>query len=400
LTNINISFSLDGCLFWSTFMITIGSEEELQTICAKSGALVEHVHLPRRGECIKAGTLTTEIHRCVIELQTRVCGHPDEVVASLAALRQVAMRRTAPQFQRICASGVHPFSSWEDQPLFENQVAHPHYAHLLDEYGDVARGALSFGMHVHLGFPDEEHRLPIMNALRHILPEILALSVSSPFFAGRDTGLQSWRHSLLGRYPRMGVPDIWDSENAYFSHLERLKATGCLPPGMGLWEDLRLHHRYGTLEVRIADAISCLERIWLIVALLHCEAITLALKARSGNLPEFWPRPLIEENKWRVRRHGLDARLINWSDNSVQPMSSRLLEWGERLAPAAASLGIEVALKEAIASILRRGTCADEQRKLRLQSKSWTDFALAMSSQTEDSAAASLARFGKAYDLA
>ena len=380
--------------------ITLGAEEELQIVCSKTGALSEHEHMELEKDWNHAGTMTTEIHRCVLELQTRICSHPDEVAAALGVLRSSAIDRAAAQGQRILATGVHPFSCWKTQSLFDNKDKYPHYAHLLDEYGDIARGALSFGMHVHLGLPDTSFRMPVMNSLRHVLPEILALSVSAPYFDGRDTGLQSWRHCLLGRYPRMGIPDTWENEDLYFAHVDKLRSTGCIEPTHGLWEDIRLHHRYKTIEVRIADTTPSLEWVWLIVALLQCEAQTLVNEIQGGQSLVFWPRNLIEENKWRVRRYGQDALLIDWSDSSIHAFKDRLPRWLARLAPVADRLGYYDELRSAIDHAIARGTCAQQQRVLRGRSKNWTDFALRMVDQTENSAIAARSRWGAGYGLA
>lgn len=379
--------------------INVGAEEELQTVCGETGALAPHAHGAVEPECQKAGTLTTEIHRCVIELQTRICQRPREVAVSLARLRQVALARCRPQGQRIVASGVHPFSAWEDQPLFECPKDHPHYASLLAEYADVARGALSFGLHVHLGL-NGRSRMPVMNRLRHVLPEILALSVSAPFFAGRDTGLQSWRHSILGRYPRMGIPEVWQSEGAYWEHVDRLRALGCIAPGQGLWEDLRLHHVYPTIEVRIADAVPCLRRVELIVGLLQCEALTIEAELDSGQAPAILPRMLLEENKWRARRHGLQAKLVDWEDDRVLEMPQRLEEWSRRLEPAAQELGYASDLQEGLERALREGAVAQQHRELRKQHPEWPAFVLAIADQTDLSAREVRAQWGVQYGLA
>jgi carboxylate-amine ligase len=344
-------------------IVTLGVEEELQTVDAQSGALIPHdVELAKRQLAGGTGGITSEIHKCAIELQTPVDTHPDQIATSLSILRIVARKQAEIQGQRIAAAGLHPFSQWQSQPVYEDPARFPHYAHLLEEYGDIARSAMSFGMHVHLGLPSETLRIPVMNALRSVLPEILALSVNSPFHEGRDTGLASWRHSVLGRYPRMGIPDIWTDEQAYFGHIEKLRHVGSLEPGQGMWDDLRLHHRYGTLEVRICDTVYSLDRVWLIVALLQCEAMTLAEQAASGSLPEPEPRAWIEENKWRARRHGMAAELVDWRRNEVVATDIRYDRWLARLKPAAIVLGLWPRLERAVQAALAEGTGADRQR--------------------------------------
>ena len=236
--------------------VTLGVEEELQVVDALTGALAPHdVELARKMLVGGTGGIASEIHKCAVELQTPVDSHPDKIVTSLSILRIVARKQAEIQGQRVVAAGLHPFSHWESQPIHEDAARYPHYAHLLHEYGEIARSAMSFGMHVHLGLPRADLRMQVMNALRSVLPEVLALSVNSPFHEARDTGLASWRHSVLGRYPRMGIPEAWPDEKVYFYHIEKLRHVGTLEPNQGMWDDLRLHHRYGTLEVRICDTV-------------------------------------------------------------------------------------------------------------------------------------------------
>ncbi|MGN6516496.1 MAG: carboxylate-amine ligase [Rhizomicrobium sp.] len=344
-------------------IVTLGVEEELQVVDAQTRALAAHdFALKKLNLADSAGGIGCEIHRCVVELQTPICSHPDDAMVSLSLLRGMMRKQAEEKGQTVMAAGLHPCSTWREQLLNENRERYPHYAHLLDEYGDIARSAMSFGLHIHLGLPDAKLRMPVMNALRNVLPEVLALSANSPFHEGRDTGLACWRHSVLGQYPRMGVPEAWPSEEAYFAHLDRLRRVGSLEPDQGMWDDLRLHHRYGTLEVRICDAVHSLERIWLIAALLQCEAMTLAMEAQRGRLREPVPRALIVENRWRARRYGLSASLVDWQRDEAVKTSERYARWVARLLPAAVELGIWPALELAVARALSQGSAADQQR--------------------------------------
>lgn len=363
--------------------ITVGAEEELQVVSSATGGLMPYLRGAQDDRPGPEGTTATEIHRCVIELQSRVSRDPDSLVAALARLRAGASRRAAVQGLRVVAAGLHPWSRWGDQPLHEET---PHYAHLLVEYGDVARRALSFGLHVHLGLPDPAARMPVMNRLRAVLPEILALTASSPYFEGRDTGLQTWRHSLLGCYPRMGIPEVWESEEAYWAHVNRLRQTGCLEADRGLWEDLRLHHRYGTLEVRIADAVPSLDRVRLVVGLLQAEAATLIREWHTERLAPAWPRSCIEENKWRVRRRGLSARVVDWSMDTETPLAARLYAWAERLEPVAVAAGWGKSLFHGVEQALSEGTSADAQRAWRQEGGSWRNLVLRLADSTDASA--------------
>jgi len=353
-------------------IVSLGVEDELQVVDALTGALAPF-DIARAVSALPEGPggITCEIHKCTVELQTPICTSPDAIAASLSSLREFARQQAARDGQSVLAAGLHPFSSWRSQTVYEDAESYPTYAWILNEYGDVARGALSFGLHVHLGLPDAKLRIPVLNGLRSVLPDVLALSASSPFHEGRDTGLASWRHSVLERYPRMGVPDAWPDEKTYFDHIERLRRLGSILPFQGMWDDLRLHHRYGTLEVRICDAVMSLERIWLIVALLQCEATVLAEEAARGNLPEPEPRLWIEENKWRARRHGLNASLVDWRRDEAVSTQARYDRWLTRLFPVAKKLGLWPRLEVAVAAALLKGTEADQQRRWRSEGGSF-----------------------------
>ncbi len=352
-------------------MITLGMEEEVQVVDA-GGELVPHDFTEGLADCASSeGAMDREIHRCVIELKTRICHNVPDLVAALGTLRAQARRKAAAQGQQILIAGVHPTARWQQQAM-HGGAAFPHYAALVEEYQDVARSAFSFGMHLHLGFAPGAPRMAIMNRLRHVLPEALALSASSPFFEGRDTGLHSWRHSLLDRYPRMGTPDVWDSEVAYEAHVQRLRRTGCIGPEQGLWQDLRLHHRYGTLEVRIMDTHPDLARIGLIATLLKWEAETLELELAQGRAGPPWPRACIDENKWRARRHALQARWIDWDRDEEVSTAQRFERWWSRLAPRAQHAAERHFWERELAAALDEGSFADHLRQqLRAEGGDW-----------------------------
>lgn len=311
-----------------------------------------------------AGTSSCEIHQCALEIQTPVCRSLDSLLDSVAKMRRVAAQRAHRDGHEVLSAGLHPFADWRTQQLRSNPETHPHYARLLDEYVDVARGAMSFGLHLHFGLSDPRTRIEVMNRLRERLPCVLALSASAPFAQGRDTGMQSWRHAMLDRYPRMGVPGTWKSEADYLTNLERLRRVGVLTADQGMWEDLRLHHRYSTLEVRICDSTPHLERVWLIAALLLCEVHTLDAEVRAGRDSLLLPAALIEENRWRARRHGTKADFIDWRRDELVSSVEHYARWLDRLTPAAASLGILPALSSRLSQALAAGTSADEQRAI------------------------------------
>ena len=363
-------------------MVTLGLEEEVQVVDAH-GELAPHDFTAgelagRAGE----GAMDREIHRCVIELKTRICHGVPDLLAALGGLRRQARQRAAQQGQRILIAGVHPTARWQDQAMHLGP-GFPHYTDLVAEYQDISRSAFSFGTHLHLGFAPGAPRMAVMNRLRHVLPEALALSASSPFSEGRDTGLASWRHSLLDRYPRMGTPDAWPSEAAYEAHVQRLRRTGCIRADQGLWQDLRLHHRYGTLEVRVMDTHPELARIGLIATLLKWEAETLEIELRHGRAGPPWDRAWIDENKWRARRYGLAARWIDWDREEVLDTDARFERWWSRLAPRAAHAAERQYWERELADALAQGSYADRMRQVAADGD-WAATLAWMIDQTED----------------
>jgi len=351
-------------------MITLGMEEEIQVI-DDHGQLVAHDYSEGLSEyATSEGLMDKEIHRCVIEVKTRICSGVSELLAALRTLRIQARRKAAAQGQQILIAGIHPTALWQKQPLHDD-ADHPHYSRLIDEYRDVARSAMSFGMHLHLGFAVDAPKMAIMNRLRHVLPEVLALSASSPFFEGRDTGLHSWRHSLLDRYPRMGTPDIWESEHDYWAHVRRLRQVGCLSEDQGLWQDMRLHHRYGTLEVRIMDTHPDLARIGLIATLLKWEAETLVQELSAGRQGPVWSRACIDENKWRARRHGLNTQWIEWDRDQVCSTTTHFERWWSRIAPRAANAAERMYWGRQLADALSQGTFSDVLRQQARRHANW-----------------------------
>lgn len=377
--------------------ITLGAEEELQVVDRQSGELVDHDKSDDGQEVRQGGTLTGEIHRCVIETQSVVCSDVSSLMQAMAGLRLRAFEQARPQGQTLVAAGVHPFSSWQHQRLYDCPTQHPHYAHLLHEYQDVARGALSFGLHLHLGLNDSPFKMHVMNGLREVLPEVLALSASAPFFEGRDTGLCSWRHSLLGRYPRMGIPEVWRTEDDYWDHLQALRNTRCVEMHHGMWEDMRLHHVYRTIEVRIADSTPCLTRVRLMACLLQAQALMLHWEAEQGVERSFWSKACVEENKWRVRRHGMQAKVIDWNRHLEISMPERLARWVEQLQPALASCGHLRWVSEAMPMIQRTGSYADEMLRMHREEgmSIGKDMVLSMAQRTHQEALAMMEHFAE-----
>ena len=245
--------------------LTIGIEEEFQ-IVDQSGELRAHIDTlmaaakPMLGEDVKA-----EMLQSVVEVGTKICQNIDEARAEIVRLRGALAGLLNPDGLRIISAGTHPFSHWQDQRITELE----RYKILEDEMQDVVRELLIFGMHVHVGIADRESRIEVMNEARYFLPHLLALSTSSPFWVRRKTGLKSYRSVIWSRFPRTGIPPDFGSWDDFANHVELLVKTNCIDNGKKIWWDLRPHWQYPTIEFRICDAMTRVDEVICMAALIQ-----------------------------------------------------------------------------------------------------------------------------------
>jgi carboxylate-amine ligase len=208
----------------------------------------------------------------------------------------------------IAAAGTHPFSKWEDQKI----TNHPRYHDVVEDMQDVARANLIFGLHVHIGLDSKEDTIHIMNALRYFLPHIFALSTSSPFWKGRKTGFKSYRTKIFDRFPRTGIPDHFNSYGEFESYVNLLIKTGCIDNAKRIWWDVRPHPFFNTLEVRICDIPLLVDETIAIAALIQAVVAKLYKLLKKNLGFRLYRRLLINENKWRAARYGLEGKMIDF----------------------------------------------------------------------------------------
>ena len=302
---------------------TLGIEEEFQMVDRQTGLLASHVHpilekgIPIFGDHIKA-----EMLQSVVELSTHVS-------PNVAALRLDLQQKTAALAQLLAEDGLllvragtHPIEHWSHQL----RTHHPRYEELAEEFQDVAQSILIFGLHVHVGIDDHEIAIPIMNQLRTWLPHMLAISTNSPFWVGRKTGLKSYRAIVWKRFPRSGIPPLFSSTAEFDHYTENLIRTGCIDNAKKIWWDIRPHPFFDTIEFRVFDMPPTTEDSIAIAAL--CQALVAKLIwLYKHNLQTcVLPTHLIEENKWRVARYGLDAPIVDFIQNRQLSMRQALHE--------------------------------------------------------------------------
>ena len=336
---------------------TIGVEEEFQIVDPESGELRSHVSnlveasSDRLGEQIKP-----ELHQSIVELGTKICGDVGELSHELRRIRGELVRAADRVNLQVAAAGTHPFSSWIDQVITPGE----RYKNIVEELQHLARSLLIFGMHVHVAVPDRTTMIDLMNMARYFLPHLLALSTSSPFWMGRDTGLKSFRTTVFRRFPRTGIPDYFSSWSEYEDYVNLLVHLHCIDNAKKIWWDVRPHPTFGTLEFRICDVATRVDEAIAIAALVQAVVVKLHHLYMRNMGFRIYPRALIEENKWRAARWGIEGKLIDFGKRTEVPM--RIL--GEELLAFVDDVVDDLGSREAIMpihSILREGTSAERQ---------------------------------------
>ena len=346
---------------------TIGIEEEFQIVDPVTRELRSRVNeMMAEGRMILGEQIKPEMHQSMVEVGTNICHNVQEARAEVVRLRRTIAELAHRKGLAIVAASTHPISHWADQRITE----HERYEALIEEMQQHARGLLIFGMHVHVGIDDPEVAIAIMNEARYMLPHILALSTSSPFWIKRNTGMKSYRSEVFKHFPRTGIPDHFRSSGEYQRYLDLLVKTGCIDNGKKIWWDVRPHPFFPTLEYRVCDICPRVDDTIAIAALI--QALTAKLyKLYKQNLGfRIYHRALIQENKWRAVRFGLDGKLIDFGKQAEVPVRDLIVELLEFVDDVVDELGSRKELQH-IHKILAEGSSAD--RQLRVYNESGGD---------------------------
>lgn len=301
---------------------TLGIEEEFQIIDPVTRELKSHIE-----EMLAAGAhlgdqLKPELHQSVVEVGTPVCASIKEARVAVLHLRRSLVEMAASSGVQIVAAGTHPISHWKDQDI----TARARYHDIVNEMEDLARANLVFGLHVHVGIEDRELQIQIMNGVRAFLPHLLALSVNSPFWCGRKTGVKSVRSTIFKRFPRTQIPEHVSSWTDYQKFVELLVRTGCIDDGKRIWWDIRPHAYFKTLEFRICDIPSRFEETIAIAALTQALVAKLCRLYQSNLCFRSYQRAVLMENKFRALRRGLDGKMIDFALEQELPTRTLLLQ--------------------------------------------------------------------------
>jgi len=337
---------------------TIGIEEEYLIVDPSTGDLVASPPQAFFDDCAACleGHVTNEFLQSQIEVGTGVHDDLDAAGEELAGLRRSVAEVAGAHGLAPIAASTHPFANWSAQ----HHTPKARYAAILREHRSVAQRLVICGMHVHVGIEDPELRIDIFNQLTYFLPHLLALSTSSPFWQGRDSGLRSYRLSVFDSLPRTGLPESFASYGEYERTIGTLVSAGIIEDATRLWWDLRPSVRFPTLEMRITDICTRIGDAVAIAALYRCLARMLYRLRRDNQRWRSYSHFLINENRWRAQRYGISEGLIDFGRQQVVPFEDLLGELVELIEPDAAHFGCQHLVEDAV-SILERGTSADRQ---------------------------------------
>ena len=339
---------------------TLGVEEEYLLVDRETRSLVidppDTLMAEAKERCGRQ--VTSELLRSQIEVGTKVCNNVQEAKEDLARLRRNVIDVANNHGLAPIAASTHPFSSWKEQKHTERD----RYDQLTHEMQGAARRLVICGMHVHVGIDNDELRIDLMNQMSYFLPHLLALSCSSPFWLGQDTGLKSYRLTIFDALPRTGVPERFASWAEYERHVSILTDAGLIDDSTRIWWDLRPSGRFPTLETRIMDVCTRLDDTIALAALLQCiMRMLFRLRTRNQRWRLYTPM-LIRENRWRAMRYSFDEGLIDLARGRVVPFEDLMDELCSLISEDAKALGCEKEIK-GIHNILSRGTSAHRQLK-------------------------------------
>jgi carboxylate-amine ligase len=338
---------------------TLGVEEEFQIVHPETRELRSYVSKlleEGRSNALLRERVRPEMHQSVVETGTGICRDIRQARSEITELRGALRELARKNGLAIVAAGTHPFSDWRKQEITDGD----RYKNLVEDLQDVARANLIWGLHVHVGIKDRDTAMALANQVRYFLPHLLALSTSSPFWLGRNSGLKSIRSEIFKRFPRTGIPGTFRSYAAFQSYVDVLVKTGCIDNGKKIWWDVRAHPFFDTVEIRVCDMTTRIDDSVALAALIQALMGKLYLLYRRNLAFREYPRVFIEENKWRAVRYGLDGQLVDFGKQEQVPARELVGELLEFVAETADIFGSHDDL-DGIRRILREGSSADRQ---------------------------------------
>jgi glutamate---cysteine ligase / carboxylate-amine ligase len=337
---------------------TIGIEEEYLLVDQDTRDLVQEKPpaLFKKLEESLRGQVSPEFLRSQIEIGTRVCKSVQEARDELVHLRATVGRLAGEFGLAPIAASTHPFAHWQQQQHTDKE----RYNMLARDLQQVGRRLVICGMHVHVAIEDEDLRIDLLGQAPYFLPHLLALSTSSPFWEGTQTGLKSYRLAVFDELPRTGIPHQFSSWSEYQRTVDLLVNAGLIEDASKLWWDMRPSARFPTLEMRITDVCPLVEDGIAIAALFRCILRMLYRLRRQNQRWRHYAPFLVRENRWRAQRYGIEKGMVDFGKGEVVPFSTLLDELIDLVAEDAAFFGCTAEIAHA-RTIVQRGTSADRQ---------------------------------------
>jgi glutamate---cysteine ligase / carboxylate-amine ligase len=341
-------------------IFTLGIEEEYMVLDPLTRELKSHEQkIVTEGQKVIKDKVKAEMHQAVVEVGTDICKDIDEAYKDVSILRKTISSIANDNGFWVGASGTHPFSHWESQLITD----HVRYNEIVNELQEAARSNLIFGLHVHVGMANRDMANHIANSTRYFLPHIYALSTNSPFWEGRKTGYKSFRTKVFDKFPRTGIPETFESIEAYDNYIKLLVKTNCIDNAKKIWWDLRVHPFFNTVEFRICDVPMTVPETIAIAALFQAICAKI-YKLRSQNLNFIqYSRALINENKWRASRYGIEGRMIDFGKEEEVNTRVLIYELLDFVDDVVDELGSRHAVNY-ISTMMEQGTGADRQLKV------------------------------------
>lgn len=339
---------------------TVGIEEEYLLVDPETRNLIAESPPAMMSECeaLLENQVTPEFLQCQIEIGTRVCNSLNGAREDLARLRRTVSQVARNHGLEIIAASTHPFAVWGEQKRTEKE----RYETIAQDLQEVVRRLMISGMHIHVGIEDEDLRVDLMGQVAYILPHLLCLSTSSPFWQGHETGLKSYRIAVWNELPRTGLPEQFESFAEFERHVDVMVRAGLIEDGTKLWWDIRPSVKFPTLEMRISDICTRLEDTLCVAALFRCWLHMLYRLRRVNQRWRRYSNMLVNENRWRAQRYGIDKGLVDFGRGEIVPYRDLLEEILVIIREDAQHLGC-VAEVEHARAILDRGTSAHWQVK-------------------------------------
>lgn len=340
---------------------TIGVEEEYLLVDPVTRDVVSDPPRQIFKECAELageGLVEPELLRAQIEVDTKVCQTVAEARDDLARLRHIVHEVANRYHLRPIAASTHPFASWHNQ----QHTPKERYRMLSRDMQSLARRMLICGMHVHVGIEDDELRIAMLNQFTHFLPLLLALSTSSPFWEGENTGLMSYRLTVFDNFPRTGLPEYYPNYSKYRQHVDILEKAEVIKDATLIWWDLRPSERYPTLEMRITDVCTQLDDAIALAAFTQCILHHMSGMHKKNMNWQVYSRFLIDQNRWRAMRYGIDKGLVDFTTADIVPINVLVEDLLELVHEDAVALNCTAELNHVL-KILQRGTSAHQQIK-------------------------------------